>query len=267
MIMLSTRFQTTPPPVGGAFNGAPPLNAEALMLNVQLMVAKDYDEQMRRVGEQLRFLTGVKKSYRENVAELQNFLTANPSSSRKDGKKYVEASFVQMARLCGALTASEYDLESMTRVEKGLSITAGHDRHDLDEPDANGVTWAPLDGGKMDAGDLADYFAHGAGIGDPRQAANFAKRAGDDGNGLFFYFGHRNGSNENGAPQFSVFTDQIERLAEQLKNKLSAVEEDAERLGAKLSELSSQRKAALEGANQLISKMEQIRSNAIGKIG
>lgn len=264
--MLSHPIQSHPSlPTGGAAAGAPPFKSETLMLTVQLLVAKDFDEQMRRVGDQMRFLSGIKKNYRDQIAKLQNFLTANPNGSRKDGKKYVEATFAQMAGLCGSLTRHDYDLETLTLSETGFPIPSGGDRHGLDDPDADDLVWAPIANGAMNARDLADYFAHGGAMTDTVEASDFAARAGDDGNGLFFYRGHGNATDEKGAPKFSVLVDQLERLTEGLKNRLSGTEEDAERLSARLAELSAQRKAALEGADQLVKKMEQIRSHAIGK--
>jgi hypothetical protein len=54
-------------------------------------------------------------------------------------------------------------------------------------------------------------------------------------------------------------------MMEEIKNKLSLVEDDAEHLSTSLNQLSAQRKDALEKASELASKMDQVRSNTIAK--
>lgn len=245
---------------------APSLKAETLMLQVQILVARDFDEQMRHIGEQIRFLSDIKSSYRQNLEKLQNFMAQSPDGSRKDGRKYIPATFSQMTDLFGCFKTYDYDLESQTVTEGSLSLRDNGDKHDLDKKDESGKAEVPNADGKSFTDDFQAYFAKGALIKDPAAARAFAKKAGSDNTTLPFYYGHANNTDESGAPLFAVYVDQLDRLAEEVKSRLSAVEEDTERLSVDLNQIAAQRKAALDGANQLLQKMAEIRQNAISKI-
>lgn len=242
------------------------VKAETLMLEVQILVARDFDEQMRHIGDQIRFLSRIKASYRNNLEKLTNFTAQSPDSSRKDGRKYIPASFSQMTELFGCFETYDYDLEAQTVSIGSLQLNDNGDKHDLDAKDKNCKTWVPNSGGKSAAADFQTYFAAGAQISDPAEAREFAKKAGGDNTTLPFYYGHANNADENGNPLFAVYVDQLDRLKEEIQSHLSAVEEDTERLSVALNQISAQRKAALDGANQLLQKMAEIRQNAIAKI-
>jgi hypothetical protein len=245
---------------------APSIKAETLMLQVQILVARDFDEQMRHIGEQIRFLSDIKSAYRGNLEKLQNFMAQSPDGSRKDGRKYIPATFAQMANLFGCFKTYDYDLEAQTVTSGSLSLRDNGDKHDLDKKDENGKAEVPNTDGKSLADDFQAYFAKGMSIKDPAAARDFAKKAGSDNSTLPFYYGHTENTDESGNPLFAVYVDQLDRLAEEIKSRLSAVEEDTERLSVGLNQISAQRKAALDGANQLLQKMAEIRQNAISKI-
>lgn len=245
---------------------APSIKAETLMLQVQILVAKDFDEQMRHIGDQIHFLSDIKSSYRNNLDKLQNFMAQSPNGSRKDGRKYIPATFTQMAELFGCFKTYDYDLESQEVTENSLLLPNNGDRHDLDKKDGNGKAEVENANEKSFAHDFQSYFIKGASIKDPVTARTFAKKAGSDNSTLPFYYGHTNNADEKGYPLFAVYVDQLDRLTEEIKSCLSAVEEDTERLSVSLNQISTQRKAALDGANQLLQKMAEIRQNAISKI-
>lgn len=240
--------------------------AESMMLEAQLLVAKDFDEQMRHAGERIRFLGNVKKTYRDKIANIQNFLAQNQNLSRKDGKKYIDASFLQAADLYSNMTYLEYDLVKMTTTETGLKLNDNGDNHSLDQPfTQSSKALVPLNRGKIDVKDLMKAFTEGTKINNQKEAVAFAKKFGSDNTDLPFYFGHVNNTDENGFPQFAVFVEPLSNMIEQLKNKLTDVEEDSEKLSVTLNQISTQRKAALDGLNQLVGKMEQIRQHALSQ--
>ena len=235
------------------------LGSESMMLQAELLVAKDFDEQMRSTGDHIRFLGNIKKSYREKINNVQNFLEQNANTSRKDGKKYVTASFAQAADLYNNMSELEYDLENMTVTEKGLTLNDNGDAHHLDDI-------ATLANGKMNTKEIAQAFATGAKITDAKSALQYAQNFGSDNTDLPFYFGHINNKDESGFPKFAIYTEPLSNMTEQLKNKLTDVEEDGEKLSVTLNQINAQRKAVLDGLNQLVNKMEQVRSNALSKM-
>lgn len=237
------------------------LSAETMMLQVQMMVTKDFDEQIRTIGKQIKFLGNIKQAYRDRIQNIQNFLIQNPNTSREDGKRYVEASAEQGAELFGSMVEVNYDLVSMTTQEVPLQISDSGANHKLDDEGlvAKGT-------GEIGADGIAKFFSDCGQIDDPKQACDFAKKAGDDNTSLPFYFGHTNNTFEDGSPKFAVLVESIEMIVEQMKGKLSDVEQESEELSTNLNQLSAQRKAGLDGAYQLIRKAEEMKSSIINKI-
>jgi len=236
------------------------VSAETLMLQVQLSVAEDFDEQMRDIGNKIKFLNRVKKAYRENINKIQRFMAQNPNSGRKDGKKYYEASFGEVAELMGAFVHINYDMTSQEMKNEGMLINDTGNEHDADNGYVNS------ENGHSSTLDWQDFFATGGQIKDPEEAKEYANLVYGDDTDLPFYFGHTNNFDEDGNPKFAVFADPLDKMLEQVKNYMSDVEEQAEELSVRLNQLTAQRKASLDGANQLMRKMEEIKTNTISKI-
>lgn len=246
--------------VGQLFQQAESLSAEALMLQVQMMIAEQFDQQMRDIASQIKFLNKIKKQYREHINTIQRFMAQNPNTSRKDGKKYYEASAAEMAELMGALVVLDYNMETQEIKTQGMTLNDDGKTHSADEA---GVA---IENGHSSTTDWQEYFAEGAKITDKIKAREYAgKIYGDEGD-LPFYYGHTNNLDEDGFPKFAVFADSLDKMLEQIKNKMSDMDEKAEELSVRLTQLTAQRKAALDGANQLIRKMEQMKTNTINKM-
>jgi len=238
------------------------LKAETLMLEIQLLMAKDFDEQLRHVAEKIKFLNNIKKTYRTNINNVQRFMAQNPNTSRNDGKKYYEASFKQMRDLFGSFEKQEYDLEDKQLLDTTpMMIEDRGNKHTVDDED-----YFSIQNDKSSTNDWKTYFGNGSTITDPKEAQEIASKVSDDDGNLFFYYGHTNNIDEKGMPTFSVFADQLDLMLEQIKNYMSDVEEESEELGVTLNQLISQRKSALEGANQLIRKLEEVKSNTVSKL-
>lgn len=249
-----------------AQTGCGGMKAESLMLQMQMLVAKDFDEQMRSVGDQIQFLSKIKQSYRDHIGNIQNFMAQNPNSSRNDGKKFIAANFSQMAELTGNLVSYDYDLEKKTSAPAPMTLNDTGQHDTLSEAVPDDKVAVPKKDGKFKTTDLHAYFAQGATLTDKDAACDYAKKVGDDDGNLPFYFGHTGNTDKNGMPIFCAFTDALDKMAEEIKNKLSLVEDDAEHLSTSLNQLSAQRKEALEKAGELANKMDQVRSNTIAKI-
>lgn len=237
------------------------LSAETLMLQVQMMVTKDFDEQIRTIGKQIKFLGNIKDAYRNRIQNIQNFLIQNPNASREDGKRYIEATSQQGAELFGSMVGIEYDLSTLTATEAPLQISDSGANHKLDDEG-----YVAKGSGEISASGVANFFTECGKISDPAEACDFAKKAGDDNTSLPFYFGHTNNTFEDGSPKFAVLVESIEMIVEQMKGKLSDVEQECEELSTNLNQLSAQRKAGLDGAYQLIRKTEEMKSSIINKI-
>ena len=87
---------------------------ETLMLQVQLLVAKDFDVQMRDVAEKIKMLSDVKRAYRENINTIKQFMAQNQdTTTRKDKKAYYDASPQQMEKLFGSFKKYNYDIDNI----------------------------------------------------------------------------------------------------------------------------------------------------------
>jgi hypothetical protein len=248
-------------------------SAEYTMLQVQLLVAKDFSDQLQQVGEKIKFLSQVKKDIRAKISAVQEFQAKNVNAGRKDGKKYYDASASECASLFSNFEQPEYNLN----VEDASELTVGWTsqtfddsgaKHHLDDADGNGPIYTPLQDGKVQVTDWANFFNDVAAKGkdDPAGACEMAKQAGSDDTDLPFYFGHINNTCDDGTPKFAVWQDSVDKMLDQLKNTLEDVNTDAELLSTKLNMLTNQRKAALDGAQQLRQKMDDIRSNTAAKL-
>ena len=236
--------------------------AQAMMLEVQSMITKQFDDQMRDAAEKLEFLQNLTKKYRENINKVYEFQTQNQNTSRKDGKVYYEAGFAEMAELFGAITTYDYNLETKEFTEKPLEFNDSGDKHTVDDEGDVSVT-----DGKTSTQEWAAHFHRGAQIKDKEEAKEFADQLNGDDGELPFYFGYTNNSDEDGMPKFAFFSDQIDKMLEQMENALSDVEMEADGISLGLNDLSAQRKAALEGLQELVRKIASSHVYALEKGG
>jgi len=270
---METRInQNTSVSLGDVSSQAETVNANYLMLQVQMTLAEDFDNQVREAAKQIKFLGGIKKQLREQVATVQEFMGKSPNTSRKDGKHYIEADASELAKLFGAFKKPEYKLDGKLEEANydlkwdSMGVADTGDKHELDTAkNAAGNVFAPVNNGEILAGDLSAYFQR---VSEAKGDAAFdlAKKSGSDDTSLPFYFGNKNNKTDAGAPKFAVYTEAIDKMLERLKGVLTDVESDTEELSAKLTVLTNQRKAALEGAQQLRQKMDDIRSNTTSKL-
>lgn len=199
------------------------MSAEALMVQVQLLMTKEFDNQLQDISKKIKFLNDVKKQYRENINVLQKLTAQNPITE-KNGKRWVHASFKQMNDVSNALVEYDYNLESMETKEKPMN-------------------------------DWGDFFQH------PELASKIQDKNSD--RPYYWKYSERN---EDGSPKLSVLVDALDKMLEQIRNRMSDVEEEAEQLSVKLNQLTSQRKSMLEGASQIIRKLEEVTTNTVSKI-
>lgn len=225
-----------------------------LMLQIQILLTKDFDQQAQEIADRIKFLNRIKKAYRQNINTVQRFLAKNTVTSRKDGKNYTASSFSEMQELMNALVTydplqkEEHDLKF-----QGLLFN--------DNGDKQSAVQTKND--KSSATDWANYFETGAALDDPKQAHEYANKVSDDEGYLPFYFANKQNTFENGFPKFSVFTNAIEKNLEQIKNELSNIEDQTEQLANSLNQLVTQRKNAFDGARELLRKTEAIKDYAI----
>lgn len=237
------------------------LSPEGLMFEIQILLTKEFNEQMSDLARKLKFLNDIKESYRKNLNGIQQFMAQNPNMSRKDGKAYYEVGFAEVAGLAENLVHYDYRLEDQAVTEVFLNVNDDGGKHQLDEEGL--VT---VKNGASSIKDWAEFFKTGAQIKDAGEAQEFADKMGDDDGELFFYYGHTNNTDENGFPKFAVFADALDRMMEQVKNSLTDVEEKTEELSVSLNQLAQQRRSALENASLLLKKFSDIHLNTVSKI-
>lgn len=74
------------------------MNGIDLLTSIEMLLVKDYDNQMRSLGKQIKGSTKIKEAYRGQIEGYQNLLT-RPTVKKGDDKKTESV----------AITASEYD--------------------------------------------------------------------------------------------------------------------------------------------------------------
>jgi len=221
--------------------------AQALMLSVQAMMTKEFDNQLNDMSEKLEFLSDVKEKYREKINKVYEFMSQSSNTSRNDGKIYYEASFSEMHELLNSLTVYEYDVDKFIINEKPLSFSD--------------------DGETATTTELRQYFHEGSKIHDSHEAKDYARQLDDDDGTLPFYFGHTNNEDKKGLPKVAFYQESIEKMLEQIENAMTDVEEVAEKLSLRMGEVSAQRKSSLEGYRELLRKIESVNSYIVQKSG
>ena len=239
-------------------------SASSQMLRIQMMLTKDFDEQLQYVIDNLKFINKIKERYRGNLNTLQSFMAQSTNTTREDGKKYYEASFSQMADVSDAFVKYDYNLSNEEITDVSMTINDTGENHDLDGKEGE-VALVPNEGDKSKMQDWAAFFREGAAIKDPDAAREHANKLGDDDTTLPFYHGHTNNKDEEDNPKFAVFEESLNKMMEQIKNYMADLDTKAEELSTKVNQLSSQRTNAMQGLQQLIQKMAEIRNHTISK--
>lgn len=239
-------------------------NIETMMLEIQILTASDFNDQIKNIGKQIKFLNKIKKSYHEQIGAIKNFMTQNPNTSRNDGKVYYEASFEQMANLTKNFKTHQYNLQDLTSKEVSITYNDTGSNHQLDNgKNKSSKAYITINNGEASWGQLHDYFVEGSLITENEKARNFARKLPDDNSQLPIYYGHANNNFDDGKPKFSMLSEQLDRIVDQLQNKLSDLETDTEELSTKLNNLSRQRKTALDNANLVLKKIADIKNKTL----
>ncbi len=84
-----------------------------IMTAVEMMLVKDYDDQLKSTAAEMKTMTKVKQAYRKNIADLNKLLS---QTSYKKGKKGSETD-------CVLLTPSQYSLVNTDHNQIGNSST------------------------------------------------------------------------------------------------------------------------------------------------
>ena len=230
-------------------------SAEAIMVQAEILMAKDFDEQIQHLGDRLNFLGDIRRRYLQHIGEITTFMAKNSNTSRKDGKHYIEASFAEMSRLSANIVSYDPNHPEMKLEAQGLMLDENGDKQ----------TAVQNENSRSSFDDWQAFFAEGASLGDSEKAKEHADRISDDNGDLPFYFGHANNTFENGKPKIAVFTDGLEKFLEVMRHKLSTVQERAEKISIDLNRLVEQRKSALEGAHKMLNTFDQVKGQALSR--
>lgn len=246
------------------------LSPAFVMLQVQMLIAENFDDQMRDMADKIKFLKDVVSTYRKNQSHVQKFLAQTTHTSNNDNKQVIIATPDTMQKLMGALTEVSYDVETKTMETRGMQLIDFDEAHDVNDESAIGMA---------DTLEFQEYFSEFASLEsevpynqETREARHFPKRqhAAKIGNDsklqLPFYHDAKHDKDANGDPTFSVYVDQIDKMLDQINTLIQEVELEVEDLASDLTELSEKRKAALDGANQMVRKMNEAQTNTVSKL-
>lgn len=228
-------------------------SASAIMVQAEIMLARDFDQQIRSLADRIQFLGKVRREYLKNIGEVTTFLAKNSNTSRKDGKRYIEASFSEMENLSANFVSYDLNRDDLKLVPKSMDLNDNGDKQKAVTSEDSRSSFA----------DWQAFFAEGAALKDPQKAKTHAEKISDDNGELPFYFGHTNNTFENGEPKIAVFVEGLEKFVELMRNKMSEAQEKSEQLSVNLDRLMQQRKSALEGAHQILAKIEQTKNQAL----
>lgn len=235
------------------------LSPAMMMLQVQMLMAENFDQQIRSIADKIKFLKDVVSAYRNNIAKIQTFLAQTTASSHHGNKQVVLASAAQMADLCGSLTTYNYNADTKTMVPVGIDLADNEAAHKLSEGE--------VADGKMNTLELQNYFIDVSQCKDEKSYNEMANKLGDrEHMQMFVYFREEKADRgADGKKMFTVYVDQVEKLLEQMNAKISEIETDIEELSTKLTDLTEKRKEALDGANSTVKKLNEAQTNTISK--
>lgn len=227
--------------------------AEATLVQIELLLARDLDVQIREMGDRIRFMGTIRREYLKNIGEITSFLAKNSNTSREDSKRYIEASMAELADLFDNFMTYDPDSKSGKLEPKPLTLGDNGDKQTAVDVDGEGSSFASW----------GDFFAEGALITDPEKARQHAEKLSDDDGELPFYFGHTNNTFSDGSPKIAVFVEPLEKFVEVMRGKMSEVGQESETLAVELNRLTEQRKAALEAAYRMLSQIDQTKAHAL----
>lgn len=233
-------------------------SAEFAMLRAQILLARDYDDQIKHVGEQIKLLNKVKKLYRENLNLING--TMAQKIQEKDKKPIIKLTPAQAADVLESFRTYHYNLERPQDeiVSEPMMINDSGKGHELDGID--------IQDGQVVATDYIETFEDLSNLDGSKEAKDLAKKMGGDKTERMFYIDKEKDWGKDGVPKVCFYVDAMEQYVEIINNKLKDVEADAEEMGLKLDQLTSKRKTALDLVSQMIHKLDEVRTNSVSKL-
>lgn len=240
------------------------LTPEMAMVEIQVLMTKDFNDQAQAIAEEIQFLDDIKNKYRDQIQVFHRFLGKNHNTSREDGKVYIEATAGEIAQLMRSTTTYNptYNAKTGEGLENAHGINISNDGEnselsELDIPNPNEVS---------DSLDLAAYFEDIENTVDPDEKKQKAERLGGDDNNLFAYFGASNNKTKSGEPKFGVYLNSVENMLKQVEAESSKLDTKIESLNNTLSTLLKHRETAINSLQSTITQLSQIRENSIKKV-
>ena len=237
-----------------------------LSLQVQLMLVQDFDAQMQDVGKKMKFINDIKKQYRQNITQVQEYLGYRKDKNGDD--PIIKLTPTEAIELMNSLKSYEYDLSSL---ESGVQ-TVFHEiqdsgkGHDLDKipegatlenRDADNF-FIEIENGQVSVDEYIQFFEYVAEKGQTAEALQFAQKAGLDKVERLFYVGKQ--AFESGDPVIAFFVEPLEKQIEIFNSKMADLEASSEKLSLDFESLSAKRKAALDVVGQMVQKMDELRA-------
>ncbi len=108
-------------------------SAATAMLQIQLLVAEDFDDQIKHIGEQMDKLSAAKDKMRARLNTLSSFMAMPVDNSRKDQQAVIWASPDQLSNFLGALETTDVNLETLETTDKPVMLNDRGTDHVFDE--------------------------------------------------------------------------------------------------------------------------------------
>ncbi len=177
---------------------------------------------------------------------------SNDSSSQKT----TVISKGDINNLRGGINGTEY-----LNAKKAIVSNAGNNaisNNINDETPANGMT---------NTLELSSYCDGLAKITDRGEYISEAKKLGDNPDlRLPFYYSNKSNDGLDGKPVMTFYVDSIEKLMEVMNSKMASIDTEIEKLSAQLTDLTEKRKSALDNANALMRKINEVNTNTLSKM-
>ena len=207
----------------------------------------------------LKFLKDVSQTYRNNTSKVNTFLAAPSKESHHGNKPALITTAAQGADLLAALTTYDYNLDTKTMISKGINMIDLESKHKMSPDDTrqgltNTLEASAFMGNLAKISDRGEYIAEAKKIGDNNDLR------------LPFYYSSKSNDGIDGKPVMTFFVEGLEKLSQVMESKIAGIDTEIEKLSTELTDLTEKRKSAIDSANDVIKKINEVKTNTVSKM-
>lgn len=192
----------------------------------------------------------------ESKHAINNEGTRQSSNVNNSKNTTPTVSKAEINSLRGGIGGTEY-LNAKKAVVRN-DINKADNSNSNDETPANGLT------NTLELGGYCDGLAK---ISDRGEYIAEAKKLGDNPDlRLPFYYSKESNDGLDGKPVMTFYTESIEKLMQVMQSKMDGLETEIDKLTTQLTDLTEKRKSALDSANAIIRKINEVNTNTLSKM-